>query len=385
MLFGRSSASVAVSFPVTRSTLSAGSDGIGENVLERDNLSGGYVKLRTMADWTSLRSALAAVGTSVTFTWTELDALVGGLPRSAHVHNAFWKGARGGWPGFTTTNVRVGESVTFVRSGSPTPTAQPAAPKTARPESQSAAANILVGCVKTKLTTAAPAKDLYVSALFGKERAYAEQAGVRWFILSAQHGLVSPEEVLEPYELRLSNSSREYRREWGQKVVNQLAHASGPIEDLTIEVHAGSAYTDAIRDLLRAAGAEVVEPLAGLSFGPRLAWYGDRPAAPAAPTPPPEVEELIQQLTDKPEAISPRTSSPPATRGSGHPGFTAGGWMLGAPPTWPPVSDIRSMRDSSTPGSPAPPDPGAEGQRTPCGDGSNRCTSVVATSSRPSA
>ena len=45
---------------------------------------------------------------------------------------------------------------------------------------------------------------------------------MRWFILSAQQGLVSPDEVLEPYELRLSKTAREYRREWGQRVVNQL-------------------------------------------------------------------------------------------------------------------------------------------------------------------
>ncbi len=43
-----------------------------------------------------------------------------------------------------------------------------------------------------------PAKDLYVSALFDKERAYAERTGIPWFILSAQHGLVAPDEVLEP-------------------------------------------------------------------------------------------------------------------------------------------------------------------------------------------
>jgi len=100
----------------------------------------------------------------------------------------------------------------------------------------------------------------------GLEIAYAERAGVRWFILSAQHGSVSPDEVLEPYELRLSRTSWECRREWGQQIVNQLADAIGPIEGRTIEVHASSAYTDAIRDGLRAAGAEVVEPLEGLAL-----------------------------------------------------------------------------------------------------------------------
>jgi hypothetical protein len=241
---------------------------------------------------------------SVTFTWPELDSLVGGLPRSAYVHSAFWKGARSGWPGFTTTNVRVGESVTFVRAGAESCAAQPVAPGADQPGSAPETDVILVGCVKKKLATAAPAKDLYVSALFRKERAYAEQTDVPWFILSAEHGLVRPDDILEPYDLRLSKTPRDYRREWGGRVVRQLRDAIGSIDGKKIEVHAGAAYTDAIREGLRASGAEVSEPLAGLAIGPRLAWYGDGSAL-AAATPPPEVDDLIQRLTSDAEAISP--------------------------------------------------------------------------------
>ncbi len=53
-----------------------------------------------VADWSPLRALLADVDTSVTLAWDELDGLVGGLPRSAYVHSAFWKGDRTGWPGF---------------------------------------------------------------------------------------------------------------------------------------------------------------------------------------------------------------------------------------------------------------------------------------------
>jgi hypothetical protein len=104
--------------------------------------------------------------------------------------------------------------------------------------------------VKRKLPTAAPARDLYVSPLFHKGRAYAERAGVPWFILSAQHGLVAPDDELEPYDLRLSATSRQYRREWGGGVVAALRKALGSIDGLSIEIHAGSAYVDSIRDEL---------------------------------------------------------------------------------------------------------------------------------------
>lgn len=72
--------------------------------------------LSLMADWSPLRSALRDVDHQCTFTWQDLDSLVGGLPASAYNYAAFWKGERTGWPGFTTVDVRVGRSVTFVRA-----------------------------------------------------------------------------------------------------------------------------------------------------------------------------------------------------------------------------------------------------------------------------
>src|SRR4051794_39750934 len=80
-----------------------------------------------VANWTPLRTRLADVPSEVTLTWSDLDDLVGGLPSSAYEHAAFWKGARSGWPGFTTSAVRVGESVTFIRVGR-SPSADPSPP-----------------------------------------------------------------------------------------------------------------------------------------------------------------------------------------------------------------------------------------------------------------
>ena len=62
----------------------------------------------------------------------------------------------------------------------------------------------IVACSKTKLATPAPAKDLYTSPLFKAARAYCERTYDRWFILSALHGLVEPETVIEPYDVTLA-------------------------------------------------------------------------------------------------------------------------------------------------------------------------------------
>jgi len=62
----------------------------------------------------------------------------------------------------------------------------------------------LVSCVWPKRATTALAKDLYRSDWFLKARACAESAGSCWFILSAEYGLVHPDEMIEPYEMTLA-------------------------------------------------------------------------------------------------------------------------------------------------------------------------------------
>lgn len=132
---------------------------------------------------------------------------------------------------------------------------------------------VLVGCVKSKRQSGALARDLYTSDYFLKMRAYAEATGAPWFILSAEHGLVDPGEWLEPYERYLTDTSREYRRVWGQKVAAQLERAMGSLAGLVIDVHAGAAYVESMAGALHEHGAEVVDQLQGLSFGRRLSWY----------------------------------------------------------------------------------------------------------------
>src|SRR5690242_8242258 len=68
-------------------------------------------------------------------------------------------------------------------------------------------------------------------------RSYAEATGRPWFILSAEHGLVSPDTWLELYERYLPDTSRDYRRAWGQKVAAQLQESLGSLAGLVIDVH----------------------------------------------------------------------------------------------------------------------------------------------------
>ena len=67
-----------------------------------------------------------------------------------------------------------------------------------------------------------------MSPLFTRERRYAESRGVPWFILSAEHALVAPDEWLSPYKRYLPETPASYRAAWGQWVAERLDLFVGP-------------------------------------------------------------------------------------------------------------------------------------------------------------
>jgi hypothetical protein len=135
----------------------------------------------------------------------------------------------------------------------------------------------LVGCVKSKRTVPARAADLYTSALFIGRRRWVEATCSRWYILSAKHGLVAPDQILDPYDETLTTQGRAARHTWAERVLEEIRSALGEVACYDFEVHAGAAYTDyGLQSGLESAGARVTRPTAGLSLGRQLAFYRDR-------------------------------------------------------------------------------------------------------------
>jgi hypothetical protein len=157
--------------------------------------------------------------------------------------------------------------------GAGTPVARSAPTPSAPVAANHARRVLLVGCVKTKQAAPAPARELFQGPLFSRRRSYAEASGAPWFILSAKHALVEPDDVLSPYDVYLPAQSDSYRMAWGRWVVERLLSLTGDFEAVTVEIHAGEAYVTPIRDLLTRHGADVFTPLGGLAMGEQLAWY----------------------------------------------------------------------------------------------------------------
>lgn len=123
---------------------------------------------------------------------------------------------------------------------------------------------VLVACCGKKLEGRHAAKDLYQSQLFQKARAWAERHGDQWFILSAKHGVLAPEDQVEAYDLTLNTASREYRQAWVRRVAGQLQ----PMADSNLVVLAGEKYCQGWTQDFK----HVERPLKGLGIGKQLAW-----------------------------------------------------------------------------------------------------------------
>lgn len=134
---------------------------------------------------------------------------------------------------------------------------------------------ILEGGTK-KRASPGPAQDVYASRLWTARRRHAETLGVPWLILSAEHGLLGPEDPLEPYELRLNDLRDRDHDALVARVTEQL-RARGRLAGVVVEAHVRDAFGGRLVAPLRTLGARVERPLAGLSVCAQLSWYRDEP------------------------------------------------------------------------------------------------------------
>jgi hypothetical protein len=145
-------------------------------------------------------------------------------------------------------------------------TALPKAPP--RPE----ATVFLVSCVGAKQTMAGPAKDLYISDWFRKARRYVERRNGVWFILSAKYGLISPEQVIEPYDCTLNDMPITERLRWSERVMRQMTESIPGARHIVFL--AGTRYREFLTGHLSKRGITSECPMQGLRIGEQLSWLG---------------------------------------------------------------------------------------------------------------
>lgn len=137
----------------------------------------------------------------------------------------------------------------------------------------------LVGCGKAKLDHEAPARELYTSNLFRLSVAWAELHCDAWYVVSALHGLIDPDQVIQPYNYSLTEMREAELDAWAGRVVGALAYRE---QAAHVVLLAGGRYrrlggkmrwsTLPGINFHRGTIASVEEPLEGLGIGQRLGW-----------------------------------------------------------------------------------------------------------------
>jgi hypothetical protein len=79
---------------------------------------------------------------------------------------------------------------------------------------------VLISCVSQKRTFRSKTKDIYISALFKKNLAYARRLNPdAIYVLSAKYGLLDLKAEIDPYNLTLNTMSAKEIRSWADRVL----------------------------------------------------------------------------------------------------------------------------------------------------------------------
>ncbi len=125
---------------------------------------------------------------------------------------------------------------------------------------------VLVQCTASKRDGEHPARDLYdESDYFVKQRAYAEANADRWYVQSAEYGLLHPDDEVASYNTHAKDLDDPDA--WGEEIAADLA--SRVPADAVVEILGGAKYADPLTPALERRGFEVKEPLRGQGIGTR--------------------------------------------------------------------------------------------------------------------
>lgn len=128
----------------------------------------------------------------------------------------------------------------------------------------------IVPCVSKKRETPQLARDLYISPLFVKASAYAENTSDEWYIISAKYGLVRPSDFIEPYNVTLNTMKAKERRKWAAWVFSDLEPLLQKTD--TVVFLAGVKYREYLVKKVEKLGCRVEIPMKGLRIGEQLRW-----------------------------------------------------------------------------------------------------------------
>jgi hypothetical protein len=121
---------------------------------------------------------------------------------------------------------------------------------------------VLIGSSGATVEEPDAAGRLFLSDGFARAREHAVHSRLPWFVLSAKHGLLDPDDVISPHEIQIDDQPAGYRSAWGEWVVAQLADRL-QLDGVVVEVHGGVDFAQPLRQSLARRGAVLEIPLPG--------------------------------------------------------------------------------------------------------------------------
>lgn len=128
----------------------------------------------------------------------------------------------------------------------------------------------LISCTKLKENKPCVASAMYMpSPLFKKAKAYVGERYKYWYILSAEYGLLRPNEWIFPYDKTLNKMRSDDIKEWAMMVFQDLK----TLNVNEVDFYAGEKYRKYLIPMLEAEGIKCNVPLKGLGIGQQLQFY----------------------------------------------------------------------------------------------------------------
>ncbi len=123
----------------------------------------------------------------------------------------------------------------------------------------------IISCSKSKLAGPQRVRELYTGDTFKLAVKAAEVLAERWVVISARHGVLHPEDIIESYDESVMTKSRRQREQWGQHVSRQLKLCMPTLQGSQVLSFVSALYQEFLD--LSGVGASFFCPLQGLAIG----------------------------------------------------------------------------------------------------------------------
>ena len=130
---------------------------------------------------------------------------------------------------------------------------------------------IVIGCGRRKKKSNSQAKFLYVSKRFKTSKDIAENLSAYYLILSAFHGIITPDKELDPYDFDIGKLPEESKNIWANAALDNIYKISGR-EPVTILADGDYAELLLKFNANRIEPLNVTAPLVTIAMGHRQDW-----------------------------------------------------------------------------------------------------------------